>query len=161
MANVIKLGGGAGSAVLVSKSITTNGTYNASADNADGYSTVSVSVPSAGVDYIEAWILKSQNTTTTIPTITTHLTFTSGVITSFEVKENAGNASVVCGDLTTYIGDASGYKWLATATDNMTYKICDIVNGTMSALQTATSGTQIITDGAISAPFCVEIRRYS
>lgn len=34
-----------GGSVLITKSITENGTYNASADNADGYSSVAVSVP--------------------------------------------------------------------------------------------------------------------
>jgi len=34
-----------GGSTLITKSITENGTYNASSDNADGYSSVSVSVP--------------------------------------------------------------------------------------------------------------------
>lgn len=37
-----------GSATLITKSITANGTYNASSDNADGYSSVTVNVPSSG-----------------------------------------------------------------------------------------------------------------
>lgn len=36
---------GGGSATLITKMITENGTYNASADNADGYSSVAVNVP--------------------------------------------------------------------------------------------------------------------
>lgn len=39
-------GGGGGSATLITKSITANGTYNASDDSADGYSSVTVNVPS-------------------------------------------------------------------------------------------------------------------
>ena len=35
-----------GSATLITKNITANGTYNASSDNADGYSSVTVAVPS-------------------------------------------------------------------------------------------------------------------
>lgn len=38
-------GGGGSEPVLISKTITSNGTYDASDDNADGYSSVSVSVP--------------------------------------------------------------------------------------------------------------------
>ena len=38
------MGGSGGSAVLVTKTITGNGTYNASDDNADGYSQVTVDV---------------------------------------------------------------------------------------------------------------------
>lgn len=36
---------------LIAKSITSNGTYNASSDNADGYSSVTVNVPSSGGTY--------------------------------------------------------------------------------------------------------------
>lgn len=49
-------GGGGGSAVLINKSITENGTYNASDDSADGYSIVTVNVdapsPSLGIKTI-------------------------------------------------------------------------------------------------------------
>ena len=41
-------GGGGGSATLIEKSITENGEYNASADNADGYSKVTVDVAGGG-----------------------------------------------------------------------------------------------------------------
>ncbi len=37
--------GGGGSATLITKTITANGTYNASSDSADGYSSVTVNVP--------------------------------------------------------------------------------------------------------------------
>lgn len=37
-----------GSSILISKSITANGTYNASSDNADGYSAVTVNVSGSG-----------------------------------------------------------------------------------------------------------------
>lgn len=40
-----KAGGGGGEAVLINKSISANGTYNASADSADGYKKVEVAVP--------------------------------------------------------------------------------------------------------------------
>lgn len=49
MSNIIKLGGsGGGSSVIVSKTITQNGTYNASADSADGYNPVVVNVSGGG-----------------------------------------------------------------------------------------------------------------
>lgn len=49
MANIIKVGNSAGgSAILTTKSITANGTYNASSDNADGYSSVTVNVSGGG-----------------------------------------------------------------------------------------------------------------
>lgn len=46
-------GGGGGSATLIEKSITENGTYNASADNADGYSKVTVDVAGGGGETFE------------------------------------------------------------------------------------------------------------
>ena len=52
MSNIIKLGGGGGgSSVIVSKTITQNGTYNASADSADGYNPVIVNVSGGGAVY--------------------------------------------------------------------------------------------------------------
>lgn len=41
-------GGGGSSATLITKTITSNGTYDAEDDNADGYSEVTVNVPSGG-----------------------------------------------------------------------------------------------------------------
>lgn len=38
-------GGGGGEAKLIVKTVTANGTYNASGDNADGFSRVTVNVP--------------------------------------------------------------------------------------------------------------------
>lgn len=42
-----KAGGGGGEAVLINKDISANGTYNASADSADGYKKVTVDVPNS------------------------------------------------------------------------------------------------------------------
>ena len=51
-----------GSATLITKSITANGTYNASADNADGYSSVTVNTPSIpSGTHIDPWGIKSAN----------------------------------------------------------------------------------------------------
>lgn len=41
--------GGGSSPTLITKEITTNGTYTASSDSADGYSSVTVNVPSSGI----------------------------------------------------------------------------------------------------------------
>lgn len=51
-------GGGGGSAILIEKSISSNGVYNASDDSADGYSKVTVNVagqswPNAEGSYIQ------------------------------------------------------------------------------------------------------------
>ena len=39
-----RCGGGGGGSTLITKNITQNGTYNASDDNADGYSSVTVDI---------------------------------------------------------------------------------------------------------------------
>lgn len=47
---ITNIGGGGAPAVLVEKSVSANGVYNASADSADGYSKVTVAVPASAVD---------------------------------------------------------------------------------------------------------------
>lgn len=47
MSNIIEIGGGSGSAVLIPKTINANGVYSASSDSADGYDEVTVTVPTA------------------------------------------------------------------------------------------------------------------
>ena len=49
-------GGGGGEAVLITKNITANGTYNASSDNADGYSQVTVNVPDRASQLVDQTI---------------------------------------------------------------------------------------------------------
>lgn len=44
---------GGGSATLIPKTITENGEYNASEDEADGYSKVVVNIPSPGAAFVE------------------------------------------------------------------------------------------------------------
>lgn len=47
--STVGTGGGSSSPTLVTKEITANGTYTASNDSADGYSSVTVNVPSSGI----------------------------------------------------------------------------------------------------------------
>lgn len=59
-----------GSAVLGHKSITQNGTYNASSDNLDGYDQVTVNVPSGGLPSymsIHEQTLEANSPTLTVP----------------------------------------------------------------------------------------------
>lgn len=162
MANIIKLGGsGGGYTTIVPKTITTNGTYYASGDSADGYNPVTVNVSGGGgIDYLESWIINSKSAVN-IPTTTTHLVYTNGSISTFENADNAGNETVTLGDISTYIGNSSGYYWWVTANASMTYRIYDVLSGTLGALQTASVGQRIISDGDIDNPYCMEIRRYS
>lgn len=50
----IEAGGGGPSAVLGTKNINANGTYNAANDGLDGFSTVNVNVPASGIDTSDA-----------------------------------------------------------------------------------------------------------
>lgn len=52
-------GSGGGSATLITKSVTQNGTYNASSDNADGYSKVTVDVPNTYEALDEGKVVKN------------------------------------------------------------------------------------------------------
>ena len=64
-----------GGATLITKSITANGTYNASSDNADGYSSVTVNVSGGGggLEYeMGTWTPASDIGTTTISFANTH-----------------------------------------------------------------------------------------
>ncbi len=112
-----------------------------------------------GIDYIESWILKS-GSSDSVPTIVAHMTYTDGQLDSFDVKQQGGGASVVSGDITTYIGNDSSWLWRATATDDMTYRLYNVNNQTLGPLQTAENGDVIINDGDLTT-YCMEIRRYS
>lgn len=61
---VTQTGGGGAPAVLVEKSVSANGVYNASADSADGYSKVTVNVPASAVDTGTKSISITENGTT-------------------------------------------------------------------------------------------------
>ena len=63
MANIIRLDGGTGGgSVLITKSITQNGNYNATDDGADGYSSVSVSVSGGGGNFTPiSWANETHN----------------------------------------------------------------------------------------------------
>ena len=114
---------------------------------------------SGGVDYPEAWII-ANTSANGVPTTTTHITYSNGSMTSFDIKSNAGNTTVVMGDLNTYIGGSSNWKWTATATANMKVRLFDVINQTLGDIQTITSGSTFITGGPSTGPYCIEIRRY-
>lgn len=61
---------GSGGSTLIEKSITANGTYNASDDSADGYSKVTVQVPSAGSKNVQTVQSTSRRNNTALGSIT-------------------------------------------------------------------------------------------
>lgn len=142
---------------LASKSITTNGTYRASDDGVDGYAEVTVDGAGDGIDYFESWIITNNTTTMSV-----HNEYNNdGSLSSCSVYGQAGNVTQVEGDMNIRIGSDTGWKWQMTATADMTYKIYDAVNGTLSELRTATNGTVVLSNVDMTGNITYEIRRYS
>ena len=75
----VTIGGGGSTPTLISKQITANGTYSAEDDNADGYSSVTVNVPSSAAS---SWTKVAETSYTisnfTTTTATTHETWSTG-----------------------------------------------------------------------------------
>lgn len=69
---------GGGSATLITKSITENGTYSASDDSADGYSEVTVNVPSSAASSWTKVAETSYQITYSGTNASTHATWTTG-----------------------------------------------------------------------------------
>lgn len=91
-------GGGSSDATLVTKTITANGTYSAEDDNADGYSSVTVNVPSSAAS---SWTKVAETsyqvgtTSTTASTVATWATghseiWTSDKIVYVRIRDTAG-----------------------------------------------------------------------
>lgn len=90
-------GTASGGATLTTKSITVNGIYNASSDNADGYSSVTVNVPQSVGDPAEDIKKYADGTLTEID-----LTGVTSVITrAFGYRQNGNELRINAPDLTT------------------------------------------------------------
>lgn len=112
----VSVSGGGGT--IVSKSITENGTYNASSDNADGYSPVTVNVPNAFT------ISDVSNTSGTTAQITAgtggggatqheiHLEFTDSTDTDIEVDYDDSYIATI---ITSYSPTTYGQKTVSLA----------------------------------------------
>lgn len=85
-----------GSATLITKSITANGTYNASSDNADGYSSVTVNVSGGGgVEYETGTYTPTENIASpTINFVGTHQTAPSVAIMVDQSSTSLQNSDV-------------------------------------------------------------------
>lgn len=94
------VGGGSSTPTLIEKSITANGSYSASGDNADGYASVAVSVPNsyaAGDDgkVVQNGALVSQTSTTTSSNGTIDTTTNNSVTVAVPTYSAADNGKVV------------------------------------------------------------------
>ena len=117
-------GGGGSEPVLISKTITSNGTYDASDDNADGYSSVSVSVPNTYTAADEDKVvhngaLVAQGS----DTVTQNGTFDTTLISSLLVNVQGGtgglsqiaklqtdNTTITAHDM--FIAESTGYIYI-------------------------------------------------
>ena len=109
-------GGGGGEATLINKNISSNGTYNASSDNADGYSKVVVNVPNPSTGTKQISI--SQNGTTT-ENVTD---YASAEITVNVSAVNDYSSLADCG--------ISGVVNIPNATKIGQYKLANLTNAT-------------------------------
>ena len=103
------------SPVLITKSITANGTYNASSDNADGYSSVTVNVSSSGVGITRevsangVYQMPSSNFTFSLPSNATSL---GAYAMYYAFYQSTGITSVNLSSLTTIsTNNALGYAF--------------------------------------------------
>lgn len=89
-------GGGGSEPVLISKSISSNGTYNASDDNADGYSSVSVSVPNSYTQSDEGKVVSNGALVAQgSDTVTENGTVDTTLISSLLVNVSGGTGTAV------------------------------------------------------------------
>lgn len=114
MANIIRTGGGGGSATLITKSITQNGTYNASSDSADGYSEVDVNVPSGS----QLNLLYSLNQSQGGAWVNTDITasdYDKFVFVSSESGDEKYTVSIATADIAVYTGGTDVYTTILSA----------------------------------------------
>lgn len=87
---------GGGSATLIEKSITANGTYNASSDNADGYSKVVANVPNTYAAGDEGKVVSNGALVAqTSDTVTANDTYDTTLINSLTVNVSGGGGGNV------------------------------------------------------------------
>lgn len=121
-------GGGGGEATLIEKTITSNGTYNASSDNADGYSSVTVNVANSYTAGDEGKVVSSgalvaqtaraatitENgtyTTTTNNEVTVNVPSSSYLTELSAVIERSNNTNLTIPSGTTRIGKSAFGSW--------------------------------------------------
>lgn len=96
-----KAGGGGGEAVLINKSVTANGTYNASSDSADGYKKVVVDVPNSYSAADEGKVVSNGALVAQgSATYTSNGTYDTTLVDEVEVAVPVSNVSVETGTFT-------------------------------------------------------------
>ena len=87
---------GGGDAVLKQKTVTQNGTYNASSDSADGYSKVTVNVPNTYTSQDEGKVVSGGTLVgQTAQTVTANDTYDTTLINSVTVNVSGGGGSTL------------------------------------------------------------------
>lgn len=150
---------GGGEATLITKNITANGTYTASADNADGYSKVTVNVPIPSFTTQEKTVTPTKQTQEVTPD-----TGYNGLskVTVNPIPNNyiepKGNIAITQNTATGTTLDVSQY---ATATVNvqspLSVKFNQIVNRTIETL-TANDLAGVTVIGDCAFEYCEDLR---
>lgn len=109
-------GGGGGSATLIEKNITANNTYNASDDNADGYSKVVVNVPAPAPSLQDKSVTVTQNGSTTVSKDSGYDGMNSVAITTNVTPTLQDKSVTIDTNTTTTIQKDTGYDGLGTVT---------------------------------------------
>lgn len=118
------VGTGTGGSTLITKTITENGTYNASSDSADGYSSVTAAVPNSfsvtdesNTTGTTAVITQSVGGSVSVTQHTIHLEFTDSTDEDIDVYYDD---SYISGIITSYIPETYGIKTVdSAALDNV------------------------------------------
>jgi len=132
-------GGGGGGSTLIEKSISANGTYNASSDNADGYSKVTVDIPSGGHTVI----------VTTIPNAKVTLTSLDNTYT--DIADNTGELQLTGVVAGTYTVSAT-YDDATSDTTTISIQDHTVTEDSFATLTISASAntTITVTDGTVT-----------
>ena len=126
-------GGGGSEPVLVSKSISANGTYDPSDDNADGYSSVTVNVPNSYTAADEGKVVSNgELVSQTSSTVTQNGTVDTTLINSLVVNVSAGAGTAV--KLTTTDSNVSDSDLYLIDTGRYIYLFGYVINTYLSSL---------------------------
>ena len=130
-----------GSATLVTKNITVNGTYNASSDSADGYSIVTVAVPTSGVNIPVSMAVTTQPTKTSYD-ISEILDLTGIVVTATYADGTTANVTSSC---TFSPANGTALNTAGTQTITATYTYTNTSSGNNYSLTVTMTATTSVT----------------
>ena len=151
---------GGGSSTLITKTITANGTYSASDDSADGYSSVTVNVPSSAAS---SWT-KVAETSYQVSTTSTYNVilrtgntdiWTSDKLLYIRIRDTAGPRSGYFYGSDNFVPNFKALSGSETATTNILKNCYKYSSGAYSTFSNSYGGrvTNVDSSGDITIPF--------